>query len=70
MFTVKAPDGKCWVRPSLLMAKKFAWRKSWLYPANGSLSIFKGKTLLETQIIWRGYSEPERPVVLNRPTLI
>ena len=39
MFTVKAPDGKCWLLPSLLMARKLAWRKSWLYPANGSLAI-------------------------------
>ena len=55
MFTVRAPDGKCWLLPSLFMARKFAWRKSWLYPANGSLAIFKGNAHLETQIIWRGY---------------
>ena len=63
MFIVKAPDGECWLLPSLLMVRKFAWRKSWLYPTNGSLAIFKGNTLLETQIIWRGCSDaPTRAV--------
>src|SRR5579872_90584 len=58
MFTVRAPDGRWWFLPSLVMARKFAWRKSWRYPADGELRIFKGKTLVAIQTIWRGGPDP------------
>lgn len=56
MFIVKAADGTIWVRASLVMARKFAWHKSWGYPRGELLEIFKGDMLIATQTIWRAFS--------------
>jgi hypothetical protein len=56
MFVVKAVDGSRWFLPSLMLARKFAWRKSWGYPKGERLEIFNGKVLVATETIWRGGS--------------
>ena len=53
MFVVKAVDGSRWFLPSLVLARSFAWRKSWGYPKGERLEIFNGKVLVATQSIWR-----------------
>jgi hypothetical protein len=58
MFIVKAVDGTHWLLPSLKMARKFAWRKSWGYPRGASLEIFEGNMLIATETIWRPPNAP------------
>jgi hypothetical protein len=53
MFIVKAADGTSWFLPSVVMARNFAWRKSWGYPRGESLEIFKGDVLIAAETIWR-----------------
>lgn len=35
------------------MARTWAWRKGWGYPASGSMNIFKGGKIVDAQATWQ-----------------